>query len=45
MAIDFMERLRNTYDVLAECQSMHTVLVEEYAKPMEAHISESPSGF
>jgi len=40
MAIDFMERLRNTYDVLVECQSMHTILVEEYAKPMEAHISD-----
>ena len=40
MAMDFMERLRNTNDVLVICQSMHTILVEEYGKPMEAHISD-----
>lgn len=38
--MDFMERLRNTNDVLVICQSMHTILVEEYGKPMEAHISD-----
>ena len=39
MVADFRERLRNTKDVFVECQSMHTILVEEYGKPMEAHIS------
>jgi len=38
--MDFMERLRNTDDVLVMFFSMQTLLVDEYGKPMETHLGE-----
>ncbi|MFC1912075.1 homocysteine S-methyltransferase family protein [Chloroflexota bacterium] len=40
MAIGFMERLRNTDDILVIFFAMQTLLVEKYGKPMETHLSE-----
>jgi len=40
MAMDFMERLRNTDDVLVMFGTMQTLLVDEYSKPMETHLGE-----
>lgn len=37
--MDFMERLRDTDDVLIIFQAIQTLLVDEYAKPMEEHLS------
>ena len=39
MAMGFMERLRNTDDVLIGFSGMQTLLVDEYEKPMEEHLS------
>ena len=38
--MDFIEKLRNTDDVLVMFYAMQTFLVEEYGKPMGAHLSE-----
>jgi len=37
MTMDFLERVGN--DVLVACMSLQTILVQEYGKPMEDHLS------
>ena len=39
MAVDFINRLQNTDDVLVYFNGMQTFLVDEYGKPMEQHLS------